>query len=501
MGKLINHPLIVELLDKYRTIWSLGHVSALANWDLQTYMPKDGVSARGEALSKVASLSQSLFLDEKFVSLIQQAEKETNLNEYENGIIRILKRGLKYYQKLPKEFIEELTKTTNDARVKWEEAKNKDDFSIFEPYLQRIIELSRKKAEYLGYEEHPYDALLDEFEEGLTTRETEAFFASIKERIIALTKYIKNSSKFKHEHPLEHETYEVELMKKFTLTVLDYIHDNKNNLRIDVTSHPFSSSFGPGDHRITTRYSGKNFRDSYTSTIHEYGHALYEMQSHEGLNYTPIWGGSSLVIHESQSRFWENFIGRSKDFMSLFYKEIYKTGIPSKHLLEDFYEYLNLVRPSLIRTEADEVTYHLHVLIRFEIEKEIIEGKINAKDIPRIWREKYEAYLGISPKNDREGALQDVHWSIGSIGYFPTYSIGTALSAMWKNKLEEDIGSLPELSRSKEGIKKIKEWLREHVHQYGSTFTFKDLVKKTCGEDFNARYLLDYLEKKYKALY
>jgi len=361
MEKLITHPIIKELLDRYKIIWSLSHVASLAHWDLQTYMPKQGATARGEALSKVASLSQKLFLDNDFVSLIEKAERESGLNEYERAIIRLLKRALKYYQKLPKEFIEEFTKVTNQARVVWEEAKEKSEFSIFEPYLQKIIELCRKKAEYLGYKEHPYDALLDDYEEGLTTKEAEEFFNSIKERIISLVKYIKNSPRFKHEHPLEHESYEVEAMKQFIKKLLDYIHHNPENLRIDSAAHPFSMAVGPGDHRITTRYLGKDFKNTYSSTIHEYGHALYDMQCHNDLCYTPIWGGSSLIIHESQSRFWENLIGRSKEFMNLFYKEIHKTGIPDKHTLEDFYEYLNLVRPSPIRTEADEVTYHLHM--------------------------------------------------------------------------------------------------------------------------------------------
>jgi carboxypeptidase Taq len=290
-------------------------------------------------------------------------------------------------------------------------------------------------------------------------------------------------------------------MKDFIKKLLDYLHENPNNLRIDTAAHPFSLSLDPGDHRITTRYSEKDFKQPYSSTTHEFGHALYNMQCHEDLCYTPIWGGSSLVIHESQSSFWENLVGRSKEFIALFYKEIYRTGIQDKHKLEDIYEYFNLVRPSLIRTEADEVTYHLHILIRFEIEKEIMEGKINAKDLQKIWKNKYKSYLGIEPARESEGVLQDVHWSQGLIGYFPTYSIGTALSAMWGNKIEKDLGNLKELLKNKDGIKKIKEWLKKNIHQYGSTFTFKELVRKTCGEDFDSKYLLNYLEKKYKELY
>jgi len=501
-SKLIQHPIIIKLLEKYRILWALNHVSALAHWDLETYMPKEGAKARGEALSKIASLSQSLFLDKTFVDLIEQAAKETGLNEYELAVVRLLKRSLKYYQKLPPEFIEDFVKTTSEATVVWRNAKEKSDFSLFEPYLEKIVQLARKKAEYLGYKEHPYDALLDDYEEGLTTKDAQNFFDSIKNPIVELINYVKNSKNFKHEHPLEHEEYDVEQMKKFTEKLLQFIHYNMDHIRIDTSSHPFSIYLGPGDQRITTRYEGKDFASAYSSAIHEYGHALYNLQSHEDLHYTPISGGNSVVIHESQSRFWENFLGRSKEFIKFFYEDIIKIEKAiGKYSVDDIYEYLNLVRPSLIRTEADEVTYHLHVLIRFEIEKGLIEGSIQVKDVPKVWNEKYKKYLGVEPKNDSQGVLQDIHWSDGSIGYFPTYSLGTALSAMWKHKMEKDIGKISDLLKDKEGIKKIQDWLKKNIHQYGSTYTFKELVRKTSGEDFNIKYLIEYLENKYKNLY
>lgn len=499
--KLIKNNLIKEILESYKIIWSLNHLASLAHWDLATHMPDKGSSGRGEALSKVASLGQELFLRKEFVDLIEKASKEKDLNDYEKAIIRLLKRELEHYKKLPKEFVEEMTKSESAAQIVWQKAKKADDFSMFEPHLQKIIDLSRKKAEYLGYEDHPYDALLDEFEEGLTTKDVEKFFSSIKENLIELLDYIKKSPNFKNEHPLEHEKYDVDAMRKLIDKIIDYLHNTRENLIVDQTEHPFSISISPGDQRITTNFVCESFNFPFTSTIHEYGHALYDLQSHEDISYSPIEGGTSLVIHESQSRFWENIIGRSKEFIELFYKDIYGLGIPDKHTLEDIYEYLNIVRPSLIRTEADEVTYHFHIMIRFEIEKEIMEGKINAKDIQKIWKEKYKEYLGIEPKDDKTGSLQDVHWSQGSIGYFPTYSLGTALSIMWKNTIEKDLGSVTELVKTREGIEKIKHWLHEKIHQYGSTFTFKEIVKRVCEEDFSAKYLINYLEKKYKTLY
>lgn len=344
--------------------------------------------------------------------------------------------------------------------------------------------------------------MLDEYEEGLTVEEVEKYFDSIKKPLIELIEYIKNSKKFIPEHPLEKQEYNIEKMKKLTDKILKFVHYNLSHLRIDVSSHPFSISLGKGDARITTRYEGKNFARSYSSTIHEYGHALYEIQSHDDLNYTPICGGNSLIIHESQSRFWENFVGKSKEFISLLYEDIIDAESSFKKFsIDEMYAYVNLVKPSPIRTDADEVTYHLHVIIRFEIEKALIEGKIKVKDIPKIWGEKYQEYLGITPSNNQEGVLQDVHWSGGMIGYFPTYSLGPALSAMWKNHLEKDMGKIENILKTKEGIRKIQDWLKENIHQYGSTYIFRELVKKTTHEEFNSKYLLDYLEKKYKKIY
>ncbi len=498
--ELITNTTIIKILDKYKILWSLGHVSALAGWDLETYIPQEGAQARAEALSKISSLSQSLFLEKEFVSLIKKADKE-NLNDFELGIIRLLKRSLDYYEKLPPEFIEEFVKTTSEATVIWKNAKEKNNFSLFENHLQKIFDLTRKKAEYLGYVDHPYDALLDEFEEGLTVKEAEEFFTTIKTPLVNLVKYIKKSPKYQQEHPLEKENYDIEKIKVFSQNLLKFLHD-KNDLRIDVSSHPFSAHIGPGDHRITTRYLGRDFSRAYSSLIHEFGHALYDIQSNPQLDYSPISGGSSHVIHESQSRFWENFVAKSSEFIQLIYPDLMQISKSMhKYSVEEIHRYLNLAKPSTIRTEADEVTYHMHILIRFELEKGLMEGTIKVKDLPKIWNEKYKAYLGVEPENDSHGVLQDVHWSNGLIGYFPTYSIGTALSSMWKHSMEKEIGSIQKLLKNKEGIQKIQNWLKENIHKYGSTYTFNDLTKRVTNENFNSKYFMNYLEEKYKKLY
>lgn len=500
-NSLIKNKIILQILEKYKDIWALSHLSSLAHWDLETYMPNDGINSRSIALSKIASMIQKYYLDPEFISLIEKASEE-ELNDYEKGIIRVLKRNLKYYQKLPKEFVEEFVKLTSIATKKWKIAREKNDFNIFLPYLEKLIELSRKKAELLGYSKHPYDALLDEYEENLTTEIVDDYFKKIKDPIKELILKIKSSNNYKESHFLEDNFYDIEEMKKLNQKILDFIHPNKDNLRLDISAHPFTSNISAGDTRITTRYEGKDFKKTFSSTTHEYGHALYDTQSHEDLSFTPIHGGISHVIHESQSRFWENIIGRKKEFLGLFLEDIKKILPELKDFsLEDIHLYFNTVKPSLIRVDADEITYHMHIIIRYEIEKDLIEGKINAKDLPQIWNKLYTEYLGVTPLDDSLGVLQDIHWSHGSFGYFPTYSMGTAFSAFVLYNLEKDLGKINDLIKTKEGIKKIQDWLKKNIHSHGSTYTSEDLAKKIFNLEFNPDYLINYLNEKYKDIY
>ncbi|MFH1248775.1 MAG: carboxypeptidase M32 [archaeon] len=501
-NSLFKNKLILKILDKYKPIWAIGHLNNLAGWDMQVNMPEEGIEARGEAIAQASSLTQKLFLEEEFSSLIQRAGKENGLNDYEKGILRILKRSAKQFKKLPKEFLEEFNKTTTEAYSVWDKAKKQNKFSLFSPHLEKIVDLSIKKAEYLGYREHPYDALLDEFEDGLTTKDVESFFDSIRQPLKNILARIKKSSEYKEKHPLEEESYDLDKMKMLNSKVLSLLNPYPKRLRMDISSHPFTSGLSSSDVRITTRYEGKDFARSLFSTVHEFGHALYELQCSPKLDYSPISGGSGMILHESQSRFWENIIGRTKSFIELFKEDI--TGLNPKfkdYSTEDIYQYFNLVKPSLIRTEADEVTYHFHIMIRFELEKALIGGKIKVKDLPRAWNEKYEEYLGVSPKNDTEGVLQDVHWSSGYIGYFPTYSMGTFLSGMINTELEKEFGKLEGMIKSKEGITKIQSWLKDKIHQYGSTYTMKDLTRKSFKKDFDPSYFISYLEKKYGEIY
>jgi len=357
-----------------------------------------------------------------------------------------------------------------------------------------------KKAYYLADEDvqkRIVEAKLADYDM-LTGLYNRGFFVKKLDEVIQKR---QESLKYKEEHELEKYEYDREKIKSFADFILTHIHYNMKHLRIDLSPHPFSTYIGKGDHRITMRPKD-NFAKTYSSTMHEYGHALYDIQTHEDLHYSPIGGGTSLVIHESQSRFWENFIGKSKTFLASIYEEMKRINPEiEKYSVDDIYHYINLVKPSPIRTEADEVTYHMHIIIRFELEKAMIEGKIKVSELPRIWRDKYQEYLGISPKTDKEGVLQDIHWSQGSIGYFPTYSMGTALSALWKKHIEKELGKIEDLVKTKEGIRKIQDWLKEKIHQHGSAYLYNELLQKSTGENFSAQALLDYLEEKYKTIY
>ncbi len=501
MTRLFKNKTILKILDHYKNIWALGYVAGVAHWDLETYMPAKGAGARGEALAKISSLMQKMSLDKDYVALIHKAEKQRDLTDQERGVVRVLTRSLKYYEKLPPKFIEEFEKLTNNATVVWRSAKEKNDFESFEPYLTKIFDYNRKAADYLGYRESPldhgspYDALLDQYEEGLTAKRVEEFFGEIKQPLKDLLGNIKKSKNYQKTHFLERAVYDRSKLQTLNEKILKTLGADMSRFRLDVSSHPFTTSFSNADTRITTWYHKQDFARSLLATIHEFGHALYDLQSADELEMTPIAGGSSLIIHESQSRFWENFVGRSESFISTFKKDI-EGAVGRKLKTEDILTYFNQVKPGTLRVEADEVTYHFHIMLRFEIEKGIIEGKLKVKDLPEIWNNKMQEYLGIMPKNDSEGVLQDIHWSGGSVGYFPTYSLGTFLGAQWPASNAFGVAN----AGWEDEIKNVKKWLQEHIHRYGSTYTLEELLKKNKMK-FDPKVNLNYLQKKYSKIY
>ncbi len=500
---MIKNKYIRKILKYYETLWALEHYRALGEWDQNVYMPEKGTKPRGKAAGKVKVLLQKMFTDKQFLNLISAAEQEKDLTDVERGIIRVLKRELRDYQKLPAEFLEEFERLTTQAYAAWVKAKKQKDFSIFEPYFSKIVEMLKQKVEYIGYKEHPYDVLLDDFEEGLTVKQVDSFFEQIVPEIKELLDYVKRSPHYKDKHPLEFEEYDRDKMYQLNIKILKLLGAPFNRLRLDESPHPFTIGIALGcDVRITTWYHKYDFGRSLTAAIHEYGHALYDLQQDRALRDTPVGGGVSYAVHESQSRFWENIVARSPEFIERILPDIYKFlgSRFEKYDLEDYVGYFNLVRPSLIRVEADEVTYHLHIYLRYKIEKELIEGKIKPKEVRDLWNSMIHKLFGLKVPSDDKGVLQDVHWSLGYIGYFPTYSLGTFMSGLVLSQMQKDLGKLEDLVNPA-GFKQVSKWLKEHIHRYGKVYPPAELIKRLTGKRFTPRPFLSYLRKKYKRIY
>ncbi len=484
-----DNPTIKEILEKYKQIWALQHASALMDWDVQTYMPQKGISHRGAAIAQLSLLGQRFITDPSFTSLVEKADG-MELNDQERGVVRVLKRGIKYYTRIPPKLLEELTVATQEGTVAWREARSKSDFSAFKPHLERIVELTRQVAEKLGYEGHPYNALLDLYEEGFTVSDADAVFS----KLVPSLRRILDRQRMPSHSALEDVKYDASTLEAMLKNVLEVMGYDFNRFRMDVSPHPFTIGLGPNDVRITVRYEGYDFKRALFSAIHEGGHALYELQIDESLAMTPIFDGASMGIHESQSRFWENIVGRSKPFVEAMYPIMRKhLDFLGNYSVDDVYAYFNTVKPSFIRVDADELTYNMHIAVRYELEKLLVTGEIKVSDLPELWNRKMEEYLGVRPSNDAEGVLQDIHWSQGSIGYFPTYTLGNLVAAMvghFAGKLMSEVGELK--------FDGLKAWLREKIHRYGATYDPKTLLRRSFGESYNPDYLINYLSKKYE---
>ncbi|MEW9491222.1 MAG: carboxypeptidase M32 [Candidatus Aramenus sulfurataquae] len=479
-----------KILREYRRAWSIAYARSLLAWDLETYMPQEGARARGEALANLSTLYR-----EKVMALERDVEglKDEDLDDFGRGVKRVLGREIKYFRAVPPEIDEELNRTTSEAEVAWRKAKKEGKFSEFRPYLEKIVDLERKIAERLGYEGHPYNALLDLYEEGLTVNDVDSVFSYLLPELKHILEKVRSEGRFPSKHELEGVEYKVEDMEKVNREVIEMLEMPMTRFRLDVSPHPFTIRISADDVRITTRYEGKDFRSTMFSVIHESGHAMYELMIDKSMEFTPLGQGVSSGIHESQSRFWENIIGRSREFVHLVYP------ILKRHLKfltqdeEELYKYFNVVRPSLIRVDADELTYNFHIAVRYEIEKKLIAGEMSASDVPSMWYDLMDKYLGVRPSKDSEGALQDIHWSQGSFGYFPTYTIGNVVAGILYYHF-------PVKEKVRDGkLNDVKEYLREKVCKYGATYPPKELLRKSFREGYNPKYLVDYLREKYLA--
>jgi carboxypeptidase Taq len=491
-----ENPLIQDVLEAYKPIWALDHASSVLNWDLETHMPVEGAKPRSFAYAQLALIKQGGLIEA--ASLLSQAEKLTGLSERDRGILRVAKRDVDYYTKIPPNLLEQLERTGKEATMVWREARKKSDFTMFKPWLEKIVDLKKQEAEKLGYEGHAYNALLNKYEEELTVTDVDIAFSRLVPDLKKILGRVLSEGKFPARHPLEAIRYDDDAMRRVNAEVLRRLGMPDGKFRMDVSTHPFTTGIAIEDVRITTRYEGTDFRATMFSVIHECGHALYELQIDPSFEYTPLSNITSLALHESQSRFWENVVGRSRAFAKLVYP-ILKKNLPflASYSEDDVYRYSNLVRPSLIRVDADELTYNFHIVLRYEVEKRLVEGDLRVSELPSFWNDKMEEYVGVRPKNDAEGVLQDVHWSSGDLGYFPTYSLGNVIAGMLLQQIQKEMELSNVVALGELGL--IKGWLRDHVHKLGSTHSPKELQSRLFGKTYDPQPLIKYLEQKYVA--
>ncbi|MBN1873357.1 MAG: carboxypeptidase M32 [Anaerolineae bacterium] len=478
--------------------------AAVLDWDQEVYMPEEGINARAELLATLNTLAHELETADEVRYLLEAAEAEVAGMDYESddaSLIRVARRDYDQQTKIPAELVARESRATSKAFVAWRKAREEKNFTKFQPHLQEIVDINREKAGCLGYKEHPYDALLNLFETGVTTAQVESLFNELKAGLVPLLQEIAARPPVDDTFLVE-RTYAEDRQWELTLLVLRDMGYNFKRGRQDKAPHPFTTNFSSTDVRVTTRLSPTLPQAGLLGSVHEGGHALYEQGIPEKFNRTSLGGGATLGLHESQSRLWENQVALSRPFWT-YYFPIMRAFFPDA--LHDisfdrFYRAINKVQPSFIRVEADEVTYNMHIFARFELEKDLLTGDLKVADVPEAWNAKYESYLGITPPDDAQGCLQDIHWSHGTIGYFPTYTLGTAISAQLYAGALQDIPDL-EAGFTRAEFTPLLDWMRSKVHVHGRKFTAPELLRRELGQNISARPLLDYMRKKYTTLY
>ncbi|MGL5417328.1 MAG: carboxypeptidase M32 [Clostridium sp.] len=492
---------INELKVEVDKIGKMNAALEIAYWDMQTKMPKKAIEQRAGVVEFLSGELFKLTTSDKIGGILEYFKENTEeLSDMDKGIVRLSKKRYEQTKKIPEEMYKEFILASAISQGAWEEAKEKKDFEIFKPHLEKMVEFQKRFADYYGYKDERYDALLDQYEDGLTVKELDGVFKELKSGILELLNKIKESGKIV-DNSFLYGKFDKEKQEKFSKFILDKIGYDFELGRLDESMHPFTIAFGNKDVRITTNYENDDITNALFSCIHEGGHGIYEQNVPNELQYTGLDTGLSMSIHESQSRFYENIIGRSFEFWEYFYpylqyqfKEFENVG------LKEFYEGINKVYSSLIRTEADELTYGLHIIIRYEIEKALIEGSITVDEVRDEWNKKYKEYLGVEPKDDSEGILQDVHWSDGSFGYFPSYALGNLYGAQMLHVMEKEYNELYSDIRYGK-LKLVKTWLNENVHKYGAIYSPKELIKMISGEELQTKYFIEYLNKKYSIIY
>ena len=493
-----------ELYNQYketmRKIADIRYSAALLQWDQETYLPQKGAAIRGQQIATLTEIAHRFFTEEHLGNLVRELQTRNDLTEKEKRNVELTLEDYTKQKKFTSEFVRTLTEAVNKSFHSWLQARKENDFTIFSGDLSTLINLKKQEAEFLGYENHPYNALLNDFDKGSNVGMLDAIFTNIKQPLKDILQKIVSQPQVDDSFLQQH--YPKEKQWQFGLQVLKDFGYDFNAGRQDISEHPFTINFNSNDVRITTRVDENDLGNMIWSCIHELGHALYEQGLPEDEYGLPLGEPASLTIHESQSRLWENHIGRSLGFCERYFPLLqqYFPEQLQKVSTDQFYKGINKVQPSFIRTEADEVTYHFHVMIRYEIEKQLIGGSINTADIPAYWNSHYKEFLGVTVPDDKKGCLQDVHWSHGSFGYFPTYSLGSFCAAQLYKTAAHYLPSIQN-DITKGDTKPLLMWLRNEVHTHGRMFNSEDLCRKVSGEVLNTKHFIGYLLNKYSEIY
>jgi carboxypeptidase Taq len=496
----MSKTILYDLKNHFAVIDDLGNAANLLGWDQNTYMPPGGNAARGQQMATLGVMIHDRITDKRVGKWLKELAK-AKLNASDAALVARVRHAYERATKIPADFIEAYTKQRTQTQSVWIQARQSNNFAMFAPEFKKIIEMTRKQADYLGYKDHPYDALHDAYEIGSTVARIKSVFGPLRDETVKLVKAISQSKK-KINHNILHQHYDEQLQEQFAVGVVTAFGYDFNRGRLDRTVHPFAQGISKYDVRITTRYDSNFLNMAMFGTMHEAGHAMYEQGIADKYYRTPLGRSISLGIHESQSRLWENLVGRSHHFWQWAYPDLQKTFPKQlkKVPLENFYGAINKVKPSFIRVEADEVTYNLHIMVRFELELALLENKLKVKDLPEAWNSKYQDYLGITPPDDAVGCMQDIHWSYGLIGYFPTYTLGNIMSVQLFEAAKK---AHPDLEQDiKKGqFETLLGWLRQNVHEHGSRYLPQELLKKATGSELDSGPYVKYLNAKFRQLY
>jgi carboxypeptidase Taq len=493
-----------ELIRRIKDYSLLGSCASVLGWDERTYMPHQGSAHRAEQMALLARLTHEMLTAPEIGTLLAEVEQSPLVRDAEADPavnVREMRRHYDRAVKLPKELVEEIARVTIRAQQVWQEARQANNFAAFQPWLEKIVHLKRREAEAVGYAAVPYDALLDEYEPGATTAEITRVFADLRAELVPLVAAITASGRKPRRDILERE-YPVDRQQVFGQAAAAAIGFDFDSGRLDTTTHPFCSGMGPGDCRITTRYNVRHFNDAFFGILHEAGHGIYDQGLDPAHFGTPRGSAISLGIHESQSRLWENQVGRSQPFWEHFFPRARQVFLGALRDVsqDDFLFAINDVQPSYIRVEADEATYNMHIILRFELEQALVSGDLKPADAPAAWNEKFRQFFQLTPPTDALGCLQDIHWSMGGLGYFPTYALGNLYAAQFVERARHDLGDLDgDFRRGEFG--RLKGWLNEKIHQPGQRYRARDLCQRVTGKPLSHRPLLAYLRNKYAPLY